>query len=285
MIEKPLNRAGSKPRFDLSHLMCRFGHVDMKPCLCVHRVHAGNRSKCFGGCHGPQRMERQPNAQPPPAILPRAQRLDQPEEFIGRMRKAPLRSLDRLADPAMGIEHREECQADPRRIGRGNQPVRHLGTAGVPFSAGQMMYIMEFAGRRHAELQHLEIDECRNGFIIFWCEPVDEAVHFLPPGPEIVFSTGRRDELGTAREGSLECMRMQIGKPRHAVAPELLEGCAARRCCGHGGNRTVVSHLQIARREPTGPLVEVLDFIDTGHVRLFRTTTRRRAHRPRSGPT
>ena len=120
------------------------------------------------------------------------------------MNEAPLRCLDRFADTAMRIKHRQERKAETRAVSRSDQPVGHLGRVFMGAPTGHVVDIMELADCRHAELEHLQIDQRRDGLIGRGREPVDQTVHLLSPGPKVILGPCPGDKLGPPCQCPLE---------------------------------------------------------------------------------
>ena len=96
---------------------------------------------------------------------------------------------------------------------RRRNPFGQFGDVGIGRAVGRVMQIVKFADAGEAGLQHLDIGLGRNGFDIFGREAVEEAVHDLAPGPEIVAFRSAR--LGQPRHAALEGVAVQIGEARN----------------------------------------------------------------------
>ena len=77
--------------------------------------------------------------------------------------------------------------------------------------AGRIVHVMEFSNGGVAVQQHLDIEVRGDRFGVRRRHALDEAVHELAPGPEIVRRRSAR--LGEAGHRALEGVRMQV---RHA---------------------------------------------------------------------
>src|SRR3546814_21174971 len=75
---------------------------------------------------------------------------------------------------------------------------------------------MVLANKGEAAFQQLDIGKSSDGAQPFRIEPVDEAIHGLPPCPETVGAASR--PLGQTRDAALESMAVQIGKARNRLA-------------------------------------------------------------------
>ena len=288
IVEKPLHRARAEAGLHLLHLVGGFRDVDVQPRLGVDGTHAGERRPRLVGRDRAQRMQRQPDSQAGMRGAAAAQGVDERQILVHRMDEALLRLLDRLADAAMGIQHRQQRQPQPGARGGGDQPVRHLGRVGVVRAAGPVVDVVELAHRRHAEMQHLQIDQRRDRLVVLGRQAIDHPVHLLAPGPQIVLGPGGGDEFGASGERALEGVRVQVGQPRHAVARQPLHR-PLRAGCGDREDRAVVADFEIAGREPAVGLVQVLDLVDRGHCGVLLSVSapeRARRSRPaRIGPS
>src|SRR3546814_20737218 len=75
---------------------------------------------------------------------------------------------------------------------------------------------MVLANKGEAAFQQLDIGKRGDGAQPCRIEPVDEAIHGLPPCPETVGAASR--PLGQTRDAALESMAVQIGKARNRWA-------------------------------------------------------------------
>ena len=114
----------------------------------------------------------------------------------------------------MGIEHRQQSEADARLPGSGCDATSHLGWIGIRGAVRGVMQIVELGDRSEARLQHLGIELGRDRLHLLRPEPLEEAVHHLPPGPEAV--PGWAGHLGQARHAALESVAVQIGETGQA---------------------------------------------------------------------
>ena len=73
-----------------------------------------------------------------------------------------------------------------------------------------MVDVVELRHRGEARLEHLHLGEGGDCFDLLRADPVEEAVHQLPPGPEAVARI-RPAPLGQAGKGALEGVAVQVG--------------------------------------------------------------------------
>ena len=81
---------------------------------------------------------------------------------------------------------------------------------------------MKLAHPRVAAFEHLSERERAHRLHVIRIEPVDEAVHDLAPGPEIL--RDRPGDLGQPRHGALEGMAVHIGEARQRDPMPLIRG-------------------------------------------------------------
>ena len=166
--------------------------------------------------------------------VPLPHRLDDPQQPVGFIGEAALgAAYGRCAEPARVVEHRKEGERDAGARGRSRHPLRHFGEVAVGAAVRRVVQVMELGNPGVASLQHLAIELGRDRLGVVGAEPVDEAVHHLPPGPETVFA-------GTGA----------FGEPGHRA----LEGVAVE--VRHPGKRDSADTLSaIPRLDPGDPAV------------------------------
>ena len=140
----------------------------------------------------------------------------------------------RFADATVCVEDGQQGQADAGLVGRGDDPLRHLGHVGVGMAFRVVMQIVELADAGVARLQHLQIGLRGDGLELVGVEHASKRVHAAAPGPEVVGAGGgmRTNELGAAGQRPLMGVRMQVDHARQHVTIEALEpapvlGCSA----------------------------------------------------------
>ena len=124
----------------------------------------------------------------------------------------------------MGVEHRQQGQADAAGTRRRGDAGRQLGTVGIGLSRRIMVQIVEFGQRGKAALDHLHHGIGADRLHALGRQPVQETIHDLPPGPERIRRRATR-----------------LGQPRHAA----LEGVAVQ--VGHAGQRNAGNAFALAR--------------------------------------
>ena len=162
--------------------------------------------------HRAQRMRRDAKAGARQPVDVSAARLHQRGEAVEIGEKARLPAARRpSAAAAMGIEARQQRQADAGRRGGGDDARRGLGGIGVARAVGRIVQVVELADRGEARFQHLDVGQRRDRLDVVGGHPRQEAVHHLAPGPEAVVL--RTMPLGEAGHGALEGMAVHV---RHA---------------------------------------------------------------------
>ena len=85
--------------------------------------------------------------------------VQQPREAVEVVDEAALaRRRRRAAEAAMGVEHRQQRQADAGRRRRGGDPLGHLGEVGIGPPVAVVVQVVELADAGEAGLQHLDIE-------------------------------------------------------------------------------------------------------------------------------
>ncbi len=169
--------------------------------------------------HRPQRMRRDAEAAAGigPRRRPRAL-ADAPEQ-VEIADEAPLALARRQAlEAGMGVEDRQNGDAEARRLRRGDAAAGKLGRVGIGPPVAAVMEVVELADRGEAGLQHLDIGERGDGLDILRLERQGEAVHPVAPGPERILARAR--DLGHAGHAALEGVGVQVrqagqGDPRY----------------------------------------------------------------------
>ena len=165
--------------------------------------------------------------------------------------------------PAPLVEHRQECQADPGLGSRGRDPLRHLRRIAVGHAFRRVMQVVELRNRGIAGFQHFHLNKSGNRLDVLRGQDVDQTVHFLPPGPEVILTPGSAP-LRSPRHRTLECVAVQVYRSGQQNAQDLPFALRTRR---HGPDPAVVADLHGNVSLPTA-----------GSERRFRPQTR--DHRP-----
>ena len=246
-VEEPFDRAAAELRDAFLDFLRLLGGVDVDRPGRRRIDHDAQRLRR----HGAQRMRRDADARIGQTSDDLLRARDEFEEPLGVVDEAALSvGRRRAAEPAVGVERRQQGQADPGlRRGRGNAR-RHLAEIGIGPAVDVVMQIVELGDRREAGFQHLHIGEGRDRLDVIGREPREEAVHHLAPGPEAV--GGRPAALGEAGHAALERVAVQVGQAgaaqrrRRCSAPALAAFAATRHDDGRPRRRR-------ARRAPSRP--------------------------------
>ena len=160
-MEQPFDRPRARPGDAVLHFLDLLGDMDMdRPSFAI----ATTVGKLIRR-HGPQAVRRDANA----AIRQTLDSERQPSSSRSKLSTVidePALPLvrRRAAEGRMGIEDRQQRQADPRLgSGRGD-PLRHFGNIGIGAAIDVVMQIVELADPRKACFQHFHIELAGNGF-------------------------------------------------------------------------------------------------------------------------
>jgi hypothetical protein len=232
-IEQPLHRA----RAVRAHAVVDFGRllgdVDMHGRIVGHAVE--QRTQAVLG-HRAQRMRRDAVAQP--AMLGRdaTHRVEQFEQAVRRVDEAALVVARRLvAEAGELVGHRQHRDSDAGRARRVDHARAEFRDLRIARTVLRVMHVMEFAHRRIAALEHLDVQPARDRRERVGRDLQREAVHQVAPAPEAV--GGIRAVFGEPRHRALERVRMQV---RHAGQHGPGRARRARRRVGigaHAGQR------------------------------------------------
>ena len=108
----------------------------------------------------------------------------------------------------MGIENREQRQANSRLRGSRGDPLRHLGNIGVSAAIYIVVEIMELADPRKAGLQHFHVELAGNGLGMVRRHRQGETVHDISPAPEAVCAG--TPHFGETCHAALESVAVQV---------------------------------------------------------------------------
>ena len=142
VVEQPLHGARAGPGDAVLHLARLLGGVDVDG--------AGGPSlderAQLGGIDGAQRMRRDAEGGAGEPIDVAAARLQEPREAVEIEQEARLPRRGRLAAAAaVGIEGRQQRQADAARLGGGDDAAAGLGRVGVVRAVGRVVQVVELA--------------------------------------------------------------------------------------------------------------------------------------------
>ena len=147
------------------------------------------------------------------------------------------------AKGAVRVETRQQCQADAGNLGGSRNSRRHFGGIGIRRAIVVVMEIMEFPDAREALLQHLDIEQRRDGFGVFGGHLQREAIHRLAPCPERIRGVAAR--FGKAGHAALERMAMQARYSRDGQLVAFVAGFR-RRADRHLGDGPIRhNHLHV----------------------------------------
>ena len=124
------------------------------------------------------------------------------------------------AEAGMGVEDRQQGQADARRLGRRRDPGRNLRPVGVRRAGRVVVEVVELRHPGEAALQHFGEGQGRDGLDLVRPAPIQKPVHQTPPRPEVVI--GRPPRLGQTGHGALKGVAVQIGDARQGHAAALV---------------------------------------------------------------
>ena len=191
--EQPFDRAHAERRLAILDLLHLLGGVDVDWNVARHFLYQlGKRLRI----HRAQRMRCHPQLY---ILRNRPLELAERRDETANIRiEAPLARLQRLrAEAGPAVERGHQRDGDARGARRIEMRQQHL--AGV-------MHIVEFRDRGVTVLQHLDVELQRDRFRLRRGQALDEAVHELAPGPEVVL---RRDaHLGEPGHRALEGVRV-----------------------------------------------------------------------------
>ncbi|EPZ87428.1 hypothetical protein BURCENK562V_C0919 [Burkholderia cenocepacia K56-2Valvano] len=227
-----------------------------------------------------QRMRRDAVAQP--AMLGRraTHRIEQFEHAVGRVDEAALVVARRLVAEAGELvrhgQHRDADAGRARGIDHARAELRDLRIARAVL---RVMHVVEFAHRRVAALEHLDIQPACNRRERVGRDLQREAVHQVAPAPEAV--GGIRAVFGEPRHRALERVRMQV---RHAGQHRPGRACDACRRVGVGrdvGQRAArVPAQQHVAAPAIGQVGMVREQQGVGHCESLSTGSGASASRP-----
>ena len=157
-------------------------------------------------------------------------------EGVEIVQKTALPGIGRRpAEAARQVKDRQVGEADPGLLAGGQNRLRELGRIGVGAAVGPVVQVVEFADRSVARLQHLDVELGGDRGQLVGADPLEEAVHDRPPGPERGFV--RPLALGEAGHGALKGVAVHV---RHARQDDAREPFRARRA-GAGLDRGEVA--------------------------------------------
>ena len=158
------------------------------------------------------RRQPHPHAGVPGSMVPN--RLDDAKDALDVIEEAPL-ARDRSLPPesAVGVQHGQHRDRQPRRAQRRERPLAQFGRVGVGRPVRLVVDVVELGDAREPALEEFHRQPAGHRRDLVRTEPVEGGVHRLPPRPEGVLSGTRH--LGAADERPLEGMGVQVRHPGH----------------------------------------------------------------------
>ena len=252
ILEQPFHRASAERRDAVLHFPQLLGGVDMNRPL---RRRLANRPERRGG-HRTQGVRRDAHTSLRQSCHRCPRTPDQIEEALGIVDEAALAgSRRRAAEAAIGVERRQQREADAGlRAGRGDT-LRHFAGIGVGPAVNVVVQIMELADGREAGLQHFHIGEGGDRLDVVGRKALKEAVHHLAPGPEAV--GGRTAALGEPGHAALKGVAMQVRQAGHGNAGNAISPAMQRAFRNRGDGTVGDRDADVAR--PSGRQQSVVE--------------------------
>jgi hypothetical protein len=205
VLQQPFDRARAAPGDAIVDFLVLFRGVDMD--WCADELGARERDD-LGELMRRDRSEAVRRHADDLTFLPR-QLSDQPQKAAGVVDKAPLcRERRCAAEIRVRIKDRQQRQANARRGRCSANPLGHLPRVGVGSSGGIVIQIVKFADARIAGFQQFDVELRRDGLLFVGPDPLEEAIHFRAPRPEVV--RGGSSAFGESRKRPLKGMRMDV---------------------------------------------------------------------------
>ena len=175
------------------------------------------------------------------------QALQQVQHVVGASDEATLPVGRCPAPEAAGlVQHGQQRQADAGTYSRLDQTTRQRRIVGVGQAIAVMVHVMEFADRRVARLEHLDVERSGDVAQLIRRQHAGESVHQLAPAPEAVVFSARVKATEFRQPGkcALEGVRVQVGHARQQRASS--DRHAGRRGAGgpHGAQAAMFVPLQ-----------------------------------------
>ncbi len=210
VVEQPFDGPGAGRGDAVLHLADLFGDVDMNRAFGERR----EEGRDLVGRGGAERMRRDADAAGRQHRDGMRRPFDQACIEVQRRYEAPLPGRrSRAAEAPMRVEDRQQRKADPGRGGGGGDAPREFGRVVVGASIGGVMQVVEFCDPGEAAFQHFGKSQPRDGLDVLRREASAEAVHGLPPGPEMIVA--RSTPLGQPGEAALERVAVEVAEARH----------------------------------------------------------------------
>ena len=209
----------------------------------------GDETAKFVGAHRPQAVRGDAKIGPGQAGDGSAARLDHLLEAskIGDEALLAVRGR-RAAKAAVGVEDRQQGEADAGLGGGGGDAYRHLTRVGIGAPVDIVVQIVEFADAGEAGLQHLGEGLGGDRLDVLGGEAGEEPVHPVSPGPEVV-GVGS-SIFGEPGHGALKGVAVDIAEAGNTDAVGLILG-RGRDGLVDGADRAVLDR----NAHPLGPAV------------------------------
>ena len=118
----------------------------------------------------------------------------------------------RTAEIGMRIEYRQQRQSDSGFICRSHNPFGQLGRIRVRLACRIAMKIVKLAHPRESAFQHFDVGQRSDSFDLLGVEVIEEPVHHLAPGPEIIAL--RPPHFRKPSHAALKTMTVDIAETR-----------------------------------------------------------------------
>ena len=183
VIQQPLHRPRAGPGEAILNLFCLLGRMNVDRPADAH----GGQRREFLGRDGPETVRGDAERG---AGQRRDSRLASGQQFLKTINitnetTLPVRGRS-SAKSRMGVEHRQQCQADSGVVRRGGDALRHFGDIGIGPAVVIVMQVMEFAHSAEAGFQHFHIKLASDSLHVVGRHGEGKAVHLGAPAPEIV---------------------------------------------------------------------------------------------------
>ncbi|MGY3697366.1 hypothetical protein ACVIGA_007446 [Bradyrhizobium sp. USDA 3240] len=236
VFQQPFHRPLPRPGHAILHLTHLFGGVD------VDRVGAGKRNdrRKLVGRHCAKAVRGDADVGAGQFSDRLARGSHQRGEPIDRADEATLPGVRRCAaESAVGIETRQQRKPDAGGLSCLRNTHGHLSRIGVRRAVAIMMEIVKLTDARKAALEHLDIEQGRNGCDVVGCHRQRKAVHRLAPGPERIGAVAA--QFGKAGHAALKRVAVQARQSRNCQLVTLISGGGGH-ACRHRDDRAVGDH-------------------------------------------
>ena len=144
----------------------------------------------------------------------RPERLDHPGIAVDVLNEPPLSvSRGQTAKIRVGVEHRQMCQLQPRRLRRSENRQRQFLAPRIGRAVQIVVQIVELGDPRIASLQERQVQPRRNRLYVLGRQGQRKEIHDVAPRPEAVHRIAAH--FGQASHRILKRVAVQIGDARH----------------------------------------------------------------------